>query len=265
MAVAGTIRDPYRIKKPRKGVLFKSGFSFLNEKGRRAPALYGPERLVYQLAVTRDYLWLSPEVAVPVPTITAVDLDEGGKLLDVTFADARDRQEKHVFLHCLGLMGASRKKTAELASLLEKLREEAPDAAGFMAAGQTEGGKVELSCTVCGDRDARGLELGYFFCVGIYPFLGAYQWKADLVYLCERHAKRRCLALCLLTALVGYLGFPGVFVAPFRIQKNLKVLQEKFEGISPGYLRWVRLLGFAPLAVIAVLVIAVVLALRTGA
>jgi hypothetical protein len=91
---------------------------------------------------------------------------------------------------------------------------------------------VELGCETCGRSDARKVELGSFYCVGVFPFLGAYKWDPTTRYLCEEHAGRKCLALSLVTTLVGYLGFPGIFVAPFRVHMNVSALKKA--GFKPG-------------------------------
>jgi hypothetical protein len=63
---------------------------------------------------------------------------------------------------------------------------------------------------------------------GFYPFFGAYRWEPRRLYLCRTHALRACTLCNLATALVGNLGFPGFFVAPIRVWKNLSSIRAAF-------------------------------------
>jgi len=223
--LAGTpeaVRNPYRVKKPRSGVLLKGRFYWADEKGRTVEGALG-----MPLRVTSEYCWISSKISIPVPAIVAVETINKDRAVLISYANVLTQKVEQVCICALTFFGRyHRKKNRLFRDLLLELKEEAPSLEQWLKdLGGGEAG-AGLGCERCGSSAAAPVEMSYCLCVGFYPFLGLYLWDPKMRYLCRKHARRACVKYNLLTSFLGYWGFPGVFLAPYCVWRNIASLRK---------------------------------------
>jgi hypothetical protein len=197
--------------KPKAGVIYSGQFHYTDERG----AIDHSAGLA-RVRLTNDYLWVSSRLSVPVASIRQID--NQGKAIGIHFVNVLSGDEE---LLCLGArnwwgtrnFGANQ----DLAMRLRDAQKTARSIEEFASEFVDERGDLTIGCEVCGEKPALEVEYGWFFCVGIFPFAGAYKWTPDRRVLCRRHSNLACFANNVKTGLLGYWGFPGVFVAPYRL------------------------------------------------
>ena len=221
--------NPYRIPKPRKGVLWKSRFLPATEEGKCYE--FGRVGDAYHVVLTAEYLWLSPELAIPLQTIEGVELRNNDAAVGIRYHNTLSKQDECVFICMRSFLSYRRAAVRQFYETLEHAMNACPSmpsvAPSEAQSAQDEYG-LQAGCETCGSLDAALLEYGRFYCVGVWPILGAYEWEPRRRYLCQKHAVRTCLACNVVTGLVGYLGFPGIFVAPVRVWKNVSQLRKAY-------------------------------------
>jgi len=231
------LRNPYRIKKPKSEVVLRLAFRFqdqVNETLARG-----------ELRLTREYLWLSRELAIPLATITDVELVAKRRIVQITYVDILEEDTKAVQIHGIGFFGRSARLNQRLHDSLLNELEHAPSAEVFFR----EEGEVPVGCETCGRPEAALIQLRSVACFGVYPICGVLAWSPTKRYLCAKHAMRTCNHVCLRTALVGNLGFPGLLVSPWVVWRNLRALGQTFSASLPYVAFAWGLFGLLPLVV----------------
>jgi len=249
-----SIGNPFRAPKPKKNdTVFKGTFLPATEKGTYTGASFARMRLV----LTARILWLSEELTVPLSAIQSVERINKDKAVQIAFRHWLEQRDEVVFLCAQDFIGFyDRKKNRALVDALNEHRAKLPQVTDEKMAVKVEGAVREhAGCEKCGDKDAKMLHLGAFYCVGLYPIAGAYSWEPTRRYLCAKHAVRQSFLLTLATAVGGYWGFPGVLVAPIRVWANLAAVKKAFPDTSMGLLALAFLLGMAPLLALIVLIV----------
>ncbi len=144
------------------------------------------------------------------------------------------------------------KKNRELIGIINEQRAKMPDTPDEEAEGQIDDAvREQTGCESCGEKDGEMVHQGAFYCVGIWPLCGAYWWRPQRRYLCQKHATRQYILQCLATALGGYWGIPGIVVAPIRVCANMLAIKKTFPKTSTGALAVGFIIGMAPLIAIA--------------
>lgn len=226
-----TLGNPYRIRKPKKDILWKGSFRPSTEKGK----FTGQGLIKFNAVITSDYLWISSELSIPLQTIQKIDLLNKEGALSIIYHNALSGHDEVIFLCMLDFFGFyHRKKVREFRKILQQTisnlpKKEPNDPVQTFS----EKPNLDAGCEKCGETDAALVQLGTFYCIGVYPIFGAYSWQPKRRYLCQAHAVQACMQCNLSTALLGYLGFPGIIVAPIRVWKNISAIKEVF-SISQG-------------------------------
>jgi hypothetical protein len=220
--------NPYKTAKPKDGILWKGMFRPANSKGK----FTGEGLTKFHAVLTTDCLWLSSELAIPLKTIRSAELANKSGAVAIVFHNALSRTDEAVGLCMLDFFGFyDRKKVtvfqAALLKAIGSVSQETPLSADSDLSDNSPP-EMPTGCEKCGSSQAALVELGTFYCLGFYPFFGAYRWEPRRLYLCRTHALRACTLCNLATALVGNLGFPGFFVAPIRVWKNLSSIRGAF-------------------------------------
>lgn len=215
--------NPYRMPKPSAGILFKGDFCYADHKGR-----IDDRAGVARIRLTSEYLWVNDNLSIPVASVLHVG-DVNGKAVSIVFHNALSDVEEGVILAGRNWFGLrDRGRSYALVHRLEEARRHAPPLEQFAERIRDQSGELKLGCEVCGAKPANELEFGWFFCFGVFPIAGAYQWKPERRFCCAKHGARACFVNNLVTGLVGYLGFPGVLVAPYRVWRNVREMNKVF-------------------------------------
>lgn len=220
--------NPYRIPKPKQRVLWKGKFYLATAKGKFS----GTGLDKWYAVLTADYLWLSSEIAIPLQTVRYIELLNKEGAISIVYYNTLSGQEEVVLLCMLNFLGFhDRKKVRQFNATIQ-------EAIGALPSDSRPGTDliqvlpdeldIQAGCEKCGSQEAALVELGIFYCFGIYPIAGAYWWKPSRRYLCRDHALRKCTMYNLATSLCGYLGFPGIFVAPIRVWMNISTVKRSF-------------------------------------
>lgn len=245
--------NPYRMPRPRDGVTFTGHFCVADDKGRIDDSVDG-----VRLRLTQDYLWISRNLTVPLAAILRVD-NLNGKAIGIHFRHEVQDQVQSVWLAArdwLGLRHTGRnlallqhvEAASRTASPIEELLKRVRD----------ESGDLHLGCEVCGAKPAADAEFGWFFCFGVLPFAGVYRWTPVEHLRCSRHAARACLVNNLLTGLLGYWGFPGVLVAPYRVWRNVRELNTVYGWSATVTLASMAIGFLLPITLLIALILRVV-------
>lgn len=226
--------NPYRIPRPREGLIFKGKFYEATPAGRMVEqSMIGTRKL--DVRVTDTSCWLSPEITIPISSIVDVIPINGDRAVEVRYQDALAGRTESAFLCALTLFGFyDRKAVLGLRDVLLSQRSKAPSLDQVLLAGGVGPAASLPGCERCGDPLAAYADLGYVLCFGIIPFAGVYAWAPRRRYVCVRHAHLLCVYYCLLTLCVGYWGFPGVVAAPLRVAANLASLRRHYRA-SPTF------------------------------
>lgn len=218
--------NPYRMAEPRTGVIFSGRFCYADRKGRIDDSA-GAARV----AMTREYLWVNENLSIPLASIYQVE-NLNRKAVGIAFHNAVSDAPEAIWLAARDWLGLRDKERNDLfASAIEEARKRAPSVEQFATTLRDDIGTLKVGCEVCGGMPAQDLELGWFFCFGVLPFAGVYKWQPVRRLLCGKHAGRACITNNVVTGLIGYWGFPGVLVAPFRVWRNVRELRQTF-GVS---------------------------------
>jgi hypothetical protein len=207
-------RNPYRMPKPRKGVILKNKLFLANEKG-----WYSTPMVKFRAVLTEEYLWLNSELAIPLTSIRNTEILNKGKTIKIIYSNILSSNYMIIYLCMLDIFGFyHRKKLEQFNDALLNAKKSNKSVINYK----------QLGCEKCGCKEANLLNLGIFMCAGIYPFLGIYSWDPMQRYLCNKHALQKCMLFNLIIAFCGNLGFPGIFVAPFMAWKNISEVHEVF-------------------------------------
>lgn len=241
--------NPYRMPKPVAGVLLRGVFWYADDRGR-----IDDSGGVARVQMTADYLWVSDNLSVPLASIRNVE-NLNGRAIAIAFHNALSNSHELVCLAARDWIGLRNKALNNaLATGIEQARRHARSPAAFEESLRDRTGDLDIGCEICGHKPGRDVELGWFLCLGLLPVAGLYYWRPVRRFLCVGHASRMCLANNLRTGLVGFLGFPGILVAPYRLWRNVKQLNAAF-GSSASRSMLHLMAGLVPaLAVIGLFV-----------
>jgi hypothetical protein len=227
--------NPYRIAKPKQGVLWRGQLRPATAHGRRT----GSGLIRHNAVLTATYLWIWEELAIPLRTVKEiVPLNKGGAMRMV-YHDALTGQDRHLQVCLLNFFGfLDRKKMAVAMQALTgawqaALTLEPAESTLEVAAEEL---RREARCEKCGSSDAAVLESGYLFSIGILPFAWAEKWRPVSRFLCRRHAIMATCGYNFLTSLIGHLGFPGILTGQYRVWRNVAALKRVFPVSLPTQL-----------------------------
>jgi hypothetical protein len=229
-------RNPYRISKPRNGIIWKGKFFLATEKG-----YYSNPMLRFRSVLTEEYLWLNSELAIPLTKIKNTEIYNKGKAIKIIYLNILSSNYEIIYLCMLDVFGFyHRKKVQEFIDKLLSARK----------SGKSVFDYKELGCESCGCKEANMLNIGVFMCAGIYPLLGMYSWAPMRRYLCKKHALQKCLLFNLIISFCGYLGLPGMFIAPYMAWKNISEVNNVFPQTKTVIVLALLLSILLPLAII---------------
>lgn len=217
--------NPYRIPKPKTGILWKGSLFTVNEGTLRLTRFDS-----FSAILTSSHLWLWSELAIPLLTIKSINLLKEGRILSIDFHQALTHQDLVLNLSAHDFFSrADKRKLAILLNELNQAWQAACLQSGeptFSAALQTL--SSEARCEVCGQLPAALLESGYHISFGIAPFFWNDRWKPVCPYVCQRHAIIITCRNNFITSLLGFLGFPGILTGPWYIGKITLRLKKTF-------------------------------------
>jgi hypothetical protein len=124
-----SVMNPYRMPKPKAGVLFKANFCYADHKGR-----IDDTAGVARLCLTTDYLWVNDNLTIPLASVLDVHCEKG-KVVCVSFYNALVEQEQALWLSARNWVGLRDKAlNGEFASRVESQRHHAARPEAFAAA-----------------------------------------------------------------------------------------------------------------------------------
>jgi len=193
---------------------------------RAAPTVVKPDAPIYQgtflddrkpgpplfVVVTETSIRISESVSIPI-----------GSLNEIEFVDKR----------ALRIVYGEPGEVRELVLSGRKRRLGGSDRASVKALAKAvtwawKVGSGKAACDGCGGVPAAWIQGGYFFGVGFWPIIGAWEWGPKLRFVCEKHARRGFWADGIWTSLVGYWGIPSLLFAPVQIWRNAAALAKGY-------------------------------------
>lgn len=211
--------NPLRRPKPSKDQCVLHGrYYFTDEKGKLASALGT------QIYLTSEYLWVTPELAIPMCTIDSVQVvDRRGlpprHFIQVVYVNPITGNRESVSLCKLDSFGIGLHRIRPLRELsvrIEELRSGLGASSSAVAALAGDGLHCESPpldrCEACGAKPA--YYVGYLYLVS--AILLCYRSEAKRRIHCRKHNVVHGVAYYLLTVLTGWIGI-GIFAFPFVV------------------------------------------------
>lgn len=224
--------NPYRRKKPKsKDIIAAEVFHLTGEDGQ-----FNRITFSNKFILCREYLWINQTLSIPLSSI--IDTGQLDRCGYIRFWDSIARAEIELCFNSPQFFRARRKAIdAFLAVVNDHLPEEEPVPKEGPATDPNE----SLDCEKCGSAEAQVLVFHAFSFFGVFPC--AWRWELTPVryVLCAEHARSQAIRCSLRTALHGYLGVPGCFIAPWYVLKNL--LELRREGTCDSRTVILSLLG----------------------
>ena len=232
--------NPLHLERPRgSDVLYEGRFRYVEQ-----PSLGLVDFGSVNLCLTRSYLWLSDELAIPIGAITQMEVAERGFLpkriaLRVVYRNPVTHEHESVAFAKIGFLGLSfkREPLQQMKALLEELQKQCTDEPHAGVAAEPE--NVERGCEACGARPA--YYPTYFFTITALAV--AYRSKERRRVHCRRCVLRHGLPCYLVTML---LGWPGIGILAYPI-----VLYRAAQTLEPAIGRYYLALAGVPLLIAA--------------
>lgn len=207
--------NPYRQPKPRRseqvGRLRVYG---VDERGRRNTSIG------QVILLTHDHIWVSEAESIPLASILETSVtDRAGRIM---YADTISGD---IVEFAFTVPGLFRPKVRKIRGFLDDV-----DRVRVHPTREADGGTQALVdrstvCERCGEPAACAIVLREFRFVGIAPIAYSYRILPLRFVVCSDCAGPVALRVNSTTALLGYLGFPGLVAAPYYILRNLFTLQ----------------------------------------
>lgn len=241
--------NPYRIPKPKTGILWSGRLFTSDKKGRHKTAGSNDCPAV----LTSTHLWLWRELAIPLVSIKNILSFTEGAVLRIAFHQALIHQDLVVYLSARDFFSRrDKQKLATLQTALQEAWQTACEQTGVQDFQAAMAALVsDVRCETCGSPHAALLESGYHFSLSLAPFFWGHDyWTTFRPYVCQRHAILTTCRNNFITSLIGYLGFPAIFTGPYHVWQNTRRLQKLFP-IGPVTALATLLTGFlVPLLVL---------------
>ena len=217
------VTNPYRIKKPKDGVLLKVLYGLAGY--RMAETRSGT------CFLTKESLWLKPEITIPIASIENIHVEPDYIWITIDYYHALKNESFTISINGLGFFGVSPQKTRLLFEKLEEVRKQAGTLDEYMFGAHNKESNVALGCEISGDPDAKLITLGFYHCFELPLLGGMYGEKYKERYLSKKYAIRECLKTNMLSSVFGNLGIPGIYQAPKMMWRNIEALKD-IHGLS---------------------------------
>ncbi|MBS2032149.1 MAG: hypothetical protein JST54_29895 [Deltaproteobacteria bacterium] len=238
--------NPLRRPKPsRKESLYRATLYFADANGKIAG------QLGHAIALGREYLWLTDEIAIPLSAIrTAGIVEHGGfpkrRSYQLTFENPISRRSEQINLVNPTLIGFyPSTRLLPLLENVERARASLASSPGASPGQATERAPVSAptGCEVCNATPA--WYVGYTYLVSF--LVVSYRGAAKRRVHCKKHNLIYGLGHYLLTALTGWFGI-GIFGYPF-------VVWAAARSLTPSLGRATYALAGAPIVVVGGLIV----------
>ncbi len=236
------LANPLRKPKPSRDQCILHGrFYFTDEKGKLA------SDLGTHIYLTAEYLWVTPELSIPVVMINSVQVVERRGLpprrfIQIGYINPITAGQETVFLCKLDLLGIGLHRTRPLQNLLRRIEDLRPHGGSMTSAAVLLETPPLDCCEACGAKPA--YYVGYLFLVS--AILICYRSEAKRRVHCRKHNAIHGLGYYLLTALTGWIGI-GIFAYPF-------VVFAAGRNLAPSFRKTSYALGVLPSIGVAALI-----------
>ncbi len=188
-------------------------FLLVDEKGR-----YTQRNSSIQMVLCKEYLWVSEALSIPLAAIR--NLGVADRIGVITYFDEIANESRNLRFTNLGFVGL---KDEKVVAFLEVIEENLPIASSESSVNHpnADDRKGVIACEYCGSREASVYVFEVFQFFGLILLYYSYRLTPLRYVLCDQHAGKQVVTCSLRTGLLGYLGFPGCFAAPWYVCKNL--------------------------------------------
>jgi len=204
----------YRQPKPaRREVVAKGRFYAADENGRRTSSYGQP------LLLSQTYIWVDESLTIPLESI--IELGSTKRSGFIRFEDRLDGTIKEIHFTFPGFLRPRLDKIALFFAAVDEQRRIRVQE--LQALDRLD--PVEPGCELCDDRTADVYVFRTLKFVGFAPFAYSYSLVPGRYLLCRSHAAEQAFKVNCKTAILGYLGFPGIIAAPYYVVRNLVELR----------------------------------------